>query len=103
LQYEGDLLSEDDFNPPINPPKEIVDKNDVKPEDWDERSKIPDESAVKPDDWDESEPESIPDESSSMPDDWLEDEPTHIPDTAAVKPTDWLVLVHIFFNSLIYF
>ncbi|XP_022178587.1 calnexin-like [Myzus persicae] len=89
LQYEGDLLSEDDFNPPINPPKEIVDKNDVKPEDWDERSKIPDESAVKPDDWDESEPESIPDESSSMPDDWLEEEPTHIPDTAAVKPTDW--------------
>ncbi|KAE9527354.1 hypothetical protein AGLY_013052 [Aphis glycines] len=89
LQYEGDLLSEDDFNPPINPPKEIIDKNDVKPEDWDERSKIPDENAVKPDDWDESEPESIPDESSSMPNDWLEEEPTHIPDTAAVKPTDW--------------
>ncbi|XP_050442881.1 calnexin isoform X2 [Adelges cooleyi] len=89
LQYEGDILSDEDFDPTINPPKEIIDKNDVKPEDWDERAKIPDESAVKPDDWDESEPESIPDESASMPDDWLEDESTHIPDTVAVKPTDW--------------
>jgi len=89
LQYEGDLLSDDDFSPTIIPPKEIIDKNDVKPEDWDERAKIPDESAIKPDDWDESEPENIPDDSSSMPDDWLENEPTHISDTAAVKPTDW--------------
>lgn len=89
LQYEGDLLSDDDFSPPINPPKEIVDQNDVKPADWDERAKISDESAIKPDDWDESEPENIPDETSSMPDDWLENEPSHIPDTAAVKPTDW--------------
>ncbi|VVC32425.1 Concanavalin A-like lectin/glucanase domain,Calreticulin/calnexin, conserved [Cinara cedri] len=89
LQYEGDLLSDDDFSPPINPPKEIVDKNDVKPEDWDERAKIPDESAVKPDDWDESEPENIPDESSTMPSDWLENESTHIPDASAIKPSDW--------------
>jgi len=89
LKYEGDLLSDDDFNPPINPPKEIVDENDVKPNDWDERAKIPDENAVKPDDWDESEPQNIPDESSSIPVDWLEDEPTHIPNAAAVKPSDW--------------
>ncbi|XP_050532586.1 calnexin-like [Daktulosphaira vitifoliae] len=89
LQYEGDLLSDEDFDPSINPPKEIVDVNDVKPKDWDERAKIPDESAVKPDDWDESEPENIPDESAVIPNDWLESEPTHIPDTAAVKPTDW--------------
>ena len=36
---------------PINPPKEIEDPSDKKPDDWDERAKIPDASAVKPEDW----------------------------------------------------
>ena len=27
------------FSPPVNPPKEIVDPNDKKPKDWDEREK----------------------------------------------------------------
>jgi hypothetical protein len=27
------------FSPPVNPPKEIEDPNDKKPEDWDEREK----------------------------------------------------------------
>lgn len=45
----GNLLH--DVVPPVNPPKEIDDPNDSKPEDWDERAKIPDPEAVKPDDW----------------------------------------------------
>lgn len=45
----GNLLS--DMTPPVNPPREIEDPNDQKPEDWDERAKIPDPDAVKPDDW----------------------------------------------------
>lgn len=39
------------MTPPVNPPREIEDPNDQKPEDWDERAKIPDPDAVKPDDW----------------------------------------------------
>nr|CAI5860077.1 unnamed protein product [Callosobruchus analis] len=62
----GSLL--EDFVPPVNPPEEIEDPNDKKPEDWDEREKIPDPSATKPDDW---------------------DEPTHIPDPKGEKPADW--------------
>ena len=46
---EGSLLK--DMTPPVNPPKEIEDPEDVKPEDWDEREKIPDATATKPDDW----------------------------------------------------
>lgn len=45
----GNLLN--DMSPPVNPPREIEDPNDQKPEDWDERPKIPDPDAVKPDDW----------------------------------------------------
>lgn len=45
----GSLLY--DVVPPVNPPKEIDDPNDSKPDDWDERAKIPDPEAVKPDDW----------------------------------------------------
>lgn len=46
---KGSLL--EDVVPPVNPPKEINDPNDRKPDDWDERPKIPDPNAVKPDDW----------------------------------------------------
>lgn len=45
----GSLLH--DVVPPVNPPKEIDDPTDSKPQDWDERAKIPDPEAVKPDDW----------------------------------------------------
>lgn len=45
----GSLLQ--DVVPPVNPPKEIDDPNDSKPQDWDERAKIPDPEAAKPDDW----------------------------------------------------
>ncbi|KAK7801600.1 hypothetical protein U0070_013136 [Myodes glareolus] len=47
----GNLLN--DMTPAVNPSREIEDPEDRKPEDWDERPKIPDPDAVKPDDWDE--------------------------------------------------
>ena len=87
LVNEGTLL--DDVSPPVNPPKEIEDPNDKKPEDWDEREKIQDPDASKPDDWDESEPEYIVDDSTAMPSGWLEDESELIPDPDAEKPDDW--------------
>ncbi|KAL1958208.1 hypothetical protein VTO42DRAFT_5064 [Malbranchea cinnamomea] len=83
----GTLL--EDFTPPVNPPKEIDDPNDKKPEDWVDQAKIPDPDAKKPDDWDEDAPYEIPDEDAVKPDDWLEDEPTMIPDPEAEKPEDW--------------
>lgn len=45
----GNLLR--DMVPPVNPPKDIDDPKDSKPDDWDERAKIPDPEAEKPDDW----------------------------------------------------
>ncbi|KNC31585.1 hypothetical protein FF38_12733 [Lucilia cuprina] len=84
---EGSLLN--DFTPAVNPPREIDDPEDKKPEDWDEREKIPDPSAQKPDDWDDDAPPQIPDPTATMPEGWLEDEPEMIPDPSAVKPDDW--------------
>lgn len=84
---KGSLL--DDFTPPVNPPVEIDDPEDHKPEDWDEREKIPDPDAKKPDDWDEDEPEQIPDDNAVKPEGWLDDEPETIPDPSAEKPDDW--------------
>ncbi|CAG0894049.1 unnamed protein product [Cyprideis torosa] len=83
----GNLL--EDFTPPFNPPKEIDDPNDSKPEDWDERETIPDPEAKKPDDWDEDAPRFIKDENAVMPDGWMEDEEEMIPDPEATKPDDW--------------
>uniref|UniRef100_A0A336MBZ8 CSON014864 protein n=1 Tax=Culicoides sonorensis TaxID=179676 RepID=A0A336MBZ8_CULSO len=84
---EGSLLA--DFTPPVNPPREIDDPTDKKPEDWDERERIPDPTAKKPDDWDEDAPPQIPDSSVSKPDGWLDDVEEMIPDPAATKPEDW--------------
>nr|XP_008110082.1 PREDICTED: calmegin isoform X2 [Anolis carolinensis] len=78
---KGNLL--EDMVPPVNPPKEIEDPTDRKPEDWDERVKIPDPDAVKPDDWDEDEPPKIEDDGAIKPEGWLDDEPEYI------KPEDW--------------
>ncbi|ERL85594.1 hypothetical protein D910_03013 [Dendroctonus ponderosae] len=91
----GSLL--EDFSPAVNPPAEIEDPEDKKPEDWDEREKIPDPTAVKPGDWDEDAPAQIVDESQTIPDGyvswfpsgWLENEPKLIQDPVAEKPTDW--------------
>lgn len=79
----------DHFEPPVNPPAEIDDPDDFKPEDWDEREKFPDPNASKPDDWDESQPRQIADDDAEMPEGWLEDEPDMIPDEDAIKPDDW--------------
>lgn len=83
----GTLL--DDFEPPVNPPKEINDPKDTKPADWVDEAKIPDPKATKPEDWDEDAPFEIVDSEATKPEDWLDDEPATIPDPEAVKPEDW--------------
>ncbi|KAB8224609.1 Calreticulin family-domain-containing protein [Aspergillus novoparasiticus] len=83
----GTLL--EDFNPPVNPEKEIDDPKDKKPDDWVDDVKIPDPEATKPEDWDEEAPYEIVDEEATKPEDWLEEEPTSIPDPEAEKPEDW--------------
>ncbi|XP_037315759.1 calnexin [Pungitius pungitius] len=83
----GSLLT--DMTPAVNPPAEIEDPDDQKPEDWDERPKIQDPSATKPEDWDEDAPAQIPDEDAVKPDGWLDEEPEYIGDPEAVKPEDW--------------
>ncbi|XP_043970994.1 calmegin [Gambusia affinis] len=83
----GNLLY--DMVPPVNPPKEIDDPNDSKPDDWDERAKIPDPEAVKPDDWDEDAPAKIEDPEALKPEGWLDDEPEFVSDPNAEKPEDW--------------
>lgn len=104
---QSGLLLED-FKPPVNPPKTIDDSSDSKPEDWDEREKIPDPDAgkhcqhlvffninlkwnilVKPDDWDESQARKISDPNAFKPDTWDEDEPEMIADPDAKQPADW--------------
>merc|ERR1712000_505447 len=47
----GSLL--EDFSPAVNPPEEIDDPKDTKPDDWVDQARIPDPEAVKPEDWDE--------------------------------------------------
>ncbi|XP_035179618.1 calmegin isoform X1 [Oxyura jamaicensis] len=84
---KGSLL--EDMVPPVNPPREIEDPADKKPDDWDERPKIPDPNAVKPDDWDEDEPSKIEDLDAVKPEGWLDDEPQYVPDPNAKKPKDW--------------
>ncbi|ABO95280.1 predicted protein, partial [Ostreococcus lucimarinus CCE9901] len=79
----------EDFEPPFNPPKEIDDPDDKKPEDWVDEDKIPDPKAKKPADWDEDAPAMIPDMDAVKPDDWLDDEPAQVEDEEAVIPEDW--------------
>lgn len=83
----GTLL--EDFDPSVNPPAEIDDPKDTKPEDWVDEARIPDPDAKKPEDWDEDAPFEIVDEEATKPEDWLDDEPTTIPDPEATKPEDW--------------
>lgn len=84
---KGSLL--EDFDPPVNPPKEIDDKDDKKPDDWVDQAQIPDPDATKPEDWDEDAPYEILDEKAEKPANWLDDEPEFIPDPEAKKPEDW--------------
>eukprot|EP00516_Mucochytrium_quahogii_P007291 CAMPEP_0203763188 /NCGR_PEP_ID=MMETSP0098-20131031/15837_1 /ASSEMBLY_ACC=CAM_ASM_000208 /TAXON_ID=96639 /ORGANISM=" , Strain NY0313808BC1" /LENGTH=521 /DNA_ID=CAMNT_0050657797 /DNA_START=944 /DNA_END=2509 /DNA_ORIENTATION=- len=85
----GNLLSDDDFNPSFNQPKEIDDPDDKKPSDWVDSPKMPDPAASKPDDWDEDAPKKIEDPNAVKPSDWLDDEPSEIPDPKATIPEDW--------------
>ncbi|KAF1634715.1 UNVERIFIED_CONTAM: Calnexin, partial [Eudyptes robustus] len=55
--YYGSMMR--DLQPPVQPPEEIADPDDKKPEDWDEREFINDPEAKKPDDWDEAAPKEI--------------------------------------------
>lgn len=84
---EANLL--EDFSPAFNPPKEIDDPKDSKPEDWVDAARIADPEATKPEDWDEDAPFEIVDEEATKPEDWLEEEPLSIPDPEAQKPEDW--------------
>lgn len=83
----GSLLT--DFDPPVNPPKEINDPEDHKPSDWVDEEFIDDPDATKPDDWDEDEPFEITDQDDVKPEDWLDDEPEMIRDPSANRPEDW--------------
>ncbi|KAJ7269333.1 Calreticulin family-domain-containing protein [Mycena haematopus] len=86
-EKSGSLL--EDFQPPVNPPKEIDDPEDTKPEDWVDTKRIEDPEASKPADWDEDAPYEIPDEEATKPEGWLDDEPATIPDPDADKPEEW--------------
>ncbi|KAG9079119.1 hypothetical protein FS749_008813 [Ceratobasidium sp. UAMH 11750] len=84
---KGNLL--ENFEPPVNPPKEIDDPEDKKPSDWVDDAMIADPEASKPDDWDEDAPREIPDEEATQPEGWLTEEPLTIPDPDAEKPEEW--------------
>eukprot|EP01100_Stratorugosa_tubuloviscum_P005844 TRINITY_DN2575_c0_g1_i1.p1 TRINITY_DN2575_c0_g1~~TRINITY_DN2575_c0_g1_i1.p1 ORF type:complete len:504 (-),score=234.82 TRINITY_DN2575_c0_g1_i1:1081-2592(-) len=87
VAIEGNLL--ENFQPAVNPPKEIPDSSDIKPANWIDDEEIIDTSAKKPEDWNENEPEFIIDSSAVKPENWNENEPEFIPDPSAVKPEDW--------------
>merc|ERR1719495_1236029 len=76
----------EDFDPPLQPPEEIPDPEDKKPEDWIDDADMDDPEAVKPEDWDEDAPRMIPDPEKSMPECWQPNEPKEIPDPAAERP-----------------
>jgi len=86
-QVQGNLLA--DFDPPVNPPKQIDDPTDKKPTDWVDDETIPDPEAKKPDDWDEDAPKYIPDPEATKSDEWDENAPEQIPDPEVAKPDDW--------------
>lgn len=93
IQIDGDSVKSgsllEEFDPPVNPEKEIDDEKDTKPEDWVDEARIADPEATKPEDWDEDAPYEIVDTEAEKPADWLENEPTTIPDPEAEKPEDW--------------
>jgi hypothetical protein len=57
IKLNGETVKEanlfEDFTPSFNPPAEIDDPKDSKPEDWVDAVKIADPEAVKPEEWDE--------------------------------------------------
>ncbi|KAI9512613.1 Calreticulin family-domain-containing protein [Russula earlei] len=83
----GNVL--ENFTPAVNPPAEIDDSEDTKPEDWVDVKRIPDPDSKKPDDWDEDAPYEILDEDAEKPEGWLDNEPLNIPDPDSLKPEEW--------------
>lgn len=83
----GSLL--EDFTPAVNPPAEIDDAKDTKPEDWVDQARVPDPEAKKPEDWDEEAPFEVVDEDATKPEDWLDAEALTVADPEAQKPEDW--------------
>lgn len=67
---KGSLL--EDFQPPINPPKEIDDPEDKKPEDWVDNEMIDDPEATKPEDWVNE--KTMADPEAAKPEDWDDEE-----------------------------
>lgn len=87
LNFQGSLF--ESLEPPLKPPAEIDDPEDVKPEDWVDEPRMDDPNASKPDDWDEDAPRKIPDPDASKPAEWYDDEPATVPDPEAERPKDW--------------
>merc|ERR1719313_2314401 len=83
----GDLLR--DMEPSVNPPKEIPDPTDLKPEDWVDNETMPDPKDLKPADWDDDAPKEIVDAKDKKPYGWEDDAPFEIPDPTATKPEAW--------------
>eukprot|EP00899_Mesostigma_viride_P002619 jgi/Mesvir1/12358/Mv00541-RA.1 len=69
VKESGSLYDDWDFLAP----KEIRDPDAKKPEDWDDRARIPDPSDVKPEGWDDI-PAEIADPEASKPEDWDDEE-----------------------------
>jgi len=85
----GNLLTDGDFTPNVNPAAEIDDPEDKKPEDWIDSAKMTDPEATKADDWDEDAPYQITDPAATKPEAWLDDAPLQAPDPDAKAPEDW--------------
>eukprot|EP01051_Picozoa_sp_SAG22_P003375 SAG22_NODE_163_length_16829_cov_9.946204_11_plen_560_part_00 len=83
----GNLL--ETMEPSVNPPKQIDDPEDFKPEDWVDEPQMDDPEASKPDDWDEDAPLEIVDPEATMPEDWDEEAALIIADPSASMPEDW--------------
>lgn len=75
------------FEPPFNPPDQIDDPEDKKPDDWVDNPKMEDPEAKKPEDWVDE--KMIEDEEATKPDGWLDDEPVMVPDPDAEQPDEW--------------
>ncbi|KAF1745088.1 LOW QUALITY PROTEIN: hypothetical protein MXB_4260 [Myxobolus squamalis] len=89
----GSLMN--DFTPPTNPPKNILDPYDLKPEDWEELEMIVDPKAIKPDEMfgfqqlrGQNQPPFIPDPKAKIPADWLEEENINILNPKVNKPDE---------------
>lgn len=89
VKRSGSLLSDAEFDPPLQPPQEIDDPEDLKPSEWVDDPEMDDPSAVKPDDWDEDAPALIPDPEDIKPQGWLDNAPDMVPDPEAALPDDW--------------